>query len=92
MIFETHAHYDDDRFKEDRDVTIQRVCDSGVAPIINVGASISSTKTTMELAEKYDFIYSVSQLLIPSVIYQYPKLKDKILLSKNCDKKYKYHI
>ena len=52
MIFETHAHYDDDRFKEDRDVTIQRVCDSGVAPIINVGASISSTKTTMELAEK----------------------------------------
>ena len=31
MIFETHAHYDDDRFKEDRDVTIQRVCDSGVA-------------------------------------------------------------
>lgn len=58
MIFETHAHYDDDRFKEDRDVTIQRVCDSGVAPIINVGASISSTKTTMELAEKYDFIYA----------------------------------
>ena len=35
MIFETHAHYDDDRFEEDRDVTIQRVCDSGVAPIIN---------------------------------------------------------
>lgn len=63
MIFETHAHYDDDRFKEDRDVTIQRVCDSGVAPIINVGASISSTKTTMELAEKYDFIYAGSECI-----------------------------
>ena len=25
MIFETHAHYDDDRFKDDRDVTIKPV-------------------------------------------------------------------
>lgn len=58
MIFETHAHYDDDRFKEDRDATIKRVYESGVNPIINVGASIDSTKTTLELARKYDFIYA----------------------------------
>ena len=38
MIFETHAHYDDDRFKDDRDETIKRVHEKGVAPIINVGA------------------------------------------------------
>jgi TatD DNase family protein len=43
MIFETHAHYDDDRFKDDRDETIKRVHEKGVAPIINVGASIGST-------------------------------------------------
>ncbi|WP_455719958.1 TatD family hydrolase [Agathobacter sp.] len=58
MIFETHAHYDDDRFKEDQDATIKRVYESGVNPIINVGASIDSTKTTLELARKYDFIYA----------------------------------
>ena len=58
MIFETHAHYDDDRFKDDRDETIERVHEKGVAPIINVGASIGSTMTTMELAKKYDFIYA----------------------------------
>lgn len=58
MIFETHAHYDDDRFKDDRDETIKRVHEKGVAPIINVGASIGSTMTTMELAKKYDFIYA----------------------------------
>ena len=56
MIFETHAHYDDNRFKDDRDETIKRVHEKGVAPIINVGASIGSTMTTMELAKKYDFI------------------------------------
>ena len=49
MIFETHAHYDDDRFKDDRDETIKRVHEKGVAPIINVGASIGSTMTTIEL-------------------------------------------
>lgn len=37
MIFETHAHYDDNRFKDDRDETIKRVHEKGVAPIINVG-------------------------------------------------------
>ena len=58
MIFETHAHYDDDRFKDDRDEIIKRVHEKGVAPIINVGASIGSTMTTIELAEKYDFIYA----------------------------------
>ena len=58
MIFETHAHYDDNRFKDDRDETIKRVHEKGVAPIINVGASIGSTMTTMELAKKYDFIYA----------------------------------
>lgn len=58
MIFETHAHYDDDKFSEDRDETIRRVHESGVDPIINVGASIESTKTTIALAEKYEFIYA----------------------------------
>ncbi|MFQ7714779.1 MAG: TatD family hydrolase [Agathobacter rectalis] len=57
MIFETHAHYDDDRFKDDRDETINASM-KGVAPIINVGASIGSTMTTIELAKKYDFIYA----------------------------------
>ena len=52
MIFETHAHYDDDRFKDDRDETIKRVHEKGVAPIINVGASIGSTMTTIELDRK----------------------------------------
>ncbi len=58
MIFETHAHYDDDRFTEDRDELILTVHESGVHPIINVGASIHSTRTTLELAKRYPFIYA----------------------------------
>lgn len=58
MIFETHAHYDDDRFAEDREETLARVHASGVHPIINVGASIESTRTTLELARTHDDIYA----------------------------------
>lgn len=58
MIFETHAHYDDDKFTEDRDELILAVHESGVHPIINVGASIHSTQTTLELAKHYPFIYA----------------------------------
>lgn len=58
MIFETHAHYDDDKFTEDRDELILAVHESGVHPIINVGASIHSTQTTLGLARHYPFIYA----------------------------------
>ena len=44
MIFETHAHYDDERFEEDRDALITSMPGRGVGAIINVGASIESTK------------------------------------------------
>lgn len=58
MIFETHAHYDDDRFEGDRERLILSMPERGIGRIVNVGASVSSTKTTLELAEQYDFVYA----------------------------------
>ena len=58
MIFETNAHYDDQKFDEDRAAVLQKVIQSGVSPIINVGASIDSTKATIELAKSHDYIYA----------------------------------
>lgn len=58
MIFETHAHYDDSRFDEDRESVIDKVIESGVSPIINVGASIESTKSTLELARTHNQIFA----------------------------------
>ena len=40
MIFETHAHYDDRQFDGDREELLCAVHESGVHPIVNVGASI----------------------------------------------------
>lgn len=57
MIFETHAHYDDKEFDTDREILLEKLKENGIEYVINVGASIQSTKNTMELMEKYPFIY-----------------------------------
>lgn len=58
MIFETHAHYDDEKFDGDREQLIEKLLSSSICRIVNVGASIESTKTTLALAEKYDNVYA----------------------------------
>ena len=57
MIFETHAHYDDRQFEDDRAVILSQMKEAGIGPIINVGASIESTQKTLALAREYDFVY-----------------------------------
>ncbi len=57
MIFDTHAHYDDEAFDEDRDELLVSLLDNGIEAVTNVGASIKTSRNTLELAEKYPFIY-----------------------------------
>ena len=57
MIFETHAHYDDEAFNEDRESLIGQLSAAGIERVVNIGASIESCKTTLELMEKYPFVY-----------------------------------
>ena len=59
LIFDTHAHYDDDAFDEDRDELLNSLKEQGVGKVINVGASITSTKRTIELMNKYSFVYGI---------------------------------
>ena len=58
MIFETHAHYDDDRFEEDRHEILSSLPEAGIGIVINSGASVESTRDTVELARKYDHVYA----------------------------------
>lgn len=57
MIFDTHAHYDDEAFNEDRDELLRSLAGHGIEAVVNVGASIQSTKNTLELIKKYPFVY-----------------------------------
>ena len=58
MIFETHAHYDDSRFEDDRDKLLKSMEEAGIGNIINSGASVDSTKMTIKLAQTYPNVYA----------------------------------
>lgn len=58
MIFETHAHYEDEKFDSDREELLASMQAHGIGKIVNVGSSLETVKKSMDLAEKYDFIYA----------------------------------
>lgn len=57
MIFESHAHYDDEAFDEDREELLTSLKEHGIDKVINVGASVDSCKITLQLMKQYPFIY-----------------------------------
>ncbi len=58
MIFDTHAHYDDEAFDTDREEILQSLSGIGISRVMNCGADLASSKRSVELANKYDFIYA----------------------------------
>lgn len=57
-IFDTHAHYDDEAFDEDRDTLLAHLPEEGIARVVDVGASLASCKKVLEIAARYDYIYA----------------------------------
>ena len=58
MIFDTHTHYDDEQFEEDRDSLLLSLKEQGVGAIANMGASMRGAKDSVALAKQYPFVYA----------------------------------
>ena len=58
MLFDSHAHLNDERFDEDREGVISSLQEKGVDLVVNPGACIKTSIESVELANKYDFIYA----------------------------------
>lgn len=58
MIFDSHAHYDDESFNEDRENIIKEIRENGVINVLNCGASMEGARESFKLANKYDFFYA----------------------------------
>lgn len=56
--FDAHAHYDDDKFNEDREQVIEEIYNAGVTKIVSAGYSLEGSKVGLNLAKKYPFIYT----------------------------------
>ncbi len=57
MIFDTHAHYDDNQFEEDCETLLNSMADGGIGTIVDVGSSIASWAKIEELVKRYPFMY-----------------------------------
>ena len=57
IIFDTHAHYDDDSFDEDREAVLSQIKENGVVGILNCASSYESIDKTYNLTIENDFIY-----------------------------------
>lgn len=57
-IFDTHAHYDDEGFSEDRDEVLSSLASKGVSLVVDPACDMKSCEATLGLSEKYGFIYS----------------------------------
>jgi len=57
-FFDTHAHYDDAKFDQDREKLLSDLPKQGISNVINAGACIKSSHASVKLAETYDYFYA----------------------------------
>ena len=60
MIFETHAHYDDAVFDDDRKELFAQMADLGIGAVVNAGSSLDSVQKIVELTESCPFLYGAA--------------------------------
>ena len=59
-LIDSHSHLNDEKFDEDREEQIKKIRESGVSNFITAGYSVESSKKALEIAKKYDFIYTTA--------------------------------
>ncbi|MCA9204165.1 MAG: TatD family hydrolase [Planctomycetales bacterium] len=58
MLFDTHAHLDDEQFDDARDEVVARAHAAGVGTMLAVGTTVASSRKCVELASQYDGVYA----------------------------------
>ena len=58
MYFDTHAHYDDKAFDEDREELLPALFEAGVELILDPGCDAASSRAALALAERWPFVYA----------------------------------
>ena len=58
MLFDTHAHYDDERFDEDREQLLSSLTEKGVGLVVNPGITLETSRMAVEMAHRYDHVYA----------------------------------
>lgn len=57
-LFDTHCHYNDEKFAEDREEIIKLIYEAGVTKAVVVGDNIENSKEAVKIAQTHEFLYS----------------------------------
>lgn len=80
-FFDSHAHLDDEKFNEDREELLEQIYREGIEKFVSAGYNTESSKKSVELSKKYNFIYStcgISPNDIPQTEEELWKMLDEI--------------
>ena len=58
-LFDSHSHYNDEKFDEDREKIIEETYNAGITKFVCAGYNIQSSLKSLELSKKYEYIYSI---------------------------------
>ena len=58
MLFDTHAHYDDERFDSDRDAVLSALPGAGVGLVVNPGCALAASRAAIDLAVRFPHVYA----------------------------------
>lgn len=81
-FFDTHSHYQDEAFDEDRDYQLKKAYEEGITKIVVPGWNIASSEKTIEISKKYEHVYSAIGIH-PSDCNELERVEELYELSKN---------
>lgn len=59
QLFDSHAHYNDEKFKEDREAVLKAVYEEGVTKLVCAGYSLVSSQEAVKIADTHESIYAI---------------------------------
>lgn len=80
-FFDSHSHYNDEKFDDDREELILKTYEEGITKFICAGYNIESSKLSLDIANKYDYIYSIVGISpndVPETTAQIDSMLEKI--------------
>lgn len=83
MIFDTHTHYDDARFEQDRETLLGGLRENGICGIVAVGADLASSEKSAALAARYPFIRAAAGVH-PDSVGEAEKLGEEAFAARLC--------
>lgn len=101
MFIDTHAHYDDEAFAEDREQVLKKVYTAGCTSIINAAQNLETSKFSVKMAEAYDFVYAAvgihphnAEECSPDILRELERLADhsKVVAIGETGLDYHYHF